>query len=41
MEGTVLLGSATSRHQGIVNLSQFGSGTWRASRAAGGEGVRR
>ena len=32
MAGTVVLGSATERHQGSVNLTQFGMGTWRATR---------
>jgi len=34
MQGDVFLGSATDNHRGPVNLSQFGTGQWRASRAA-------
>jgi D-glucosaminate-6-phosphate ammonia-lyase len=32
MTGTVLLGAVTDHHQGLVNLSQFGSGNWQADR---------
>jgi len=34
MTGTVVLGAVTDHHQGIVNLSQFGSGDWQANRIA-------
>ena len=34
MEGEVILGSATDKHRGPVNLSQFGKGQWQASRSA-------
>jgi D-glucosaminate-6-phosphate ammonia-lyase len=34
MQGDVFLGSATDRHRGPVNLSQFGTGQWQASRSA-------
>ena len=32
MTGTVVLGAVTDHHQGIVNLAQFGTGDWQASR---------
>jgi hypothetical protein len=32
MTGTVILGAVTDHHQGLVNLSQFGSGNWQADR---------
>ncbi|MCW3473241.1 PLP-dependent transferase [Limobrevibacterium gyesilva] len=32
MGGTVVLGSATDHHQGVVGLSQFGTGEWQAVR---------
>jgi hypothetical protein len=32
MTGTVVLGAVTDHHQGLVNLSQFGSGNWQADR---------
>jgi len=32
MTGIVVLGAVTDHHQGIVNLSQFGSGDWQADR---------
>ena len=32
MTGTVVLGAVTDFHQGSANLSQFGTGDWRASR---------
>jgi D-glucosaminate-6-phosphate ammonia-lyase len=32
MRGTALLGAASDSHPGIVNRSQFGSGSWRARR---------
>ncbi|HKS89357.1 MAG TPA: aminotransferase class V-fold PLP-dependent enzyme [Stellaceae bacterium] len=34
MQGTVALGAASDQNQGIVNRSQFGSGTWQARRLA-------
>jgi L-seryl-tRNA(Ser) seleniumtransferase len=34
MQGDVFLGSATDSHRGPVNLSQFGTGQWQASRSA-------
>lgn len=34
MAGTVVLGAVTDHHQGLVNLSQFGSGNWQAHRVA-------
>ena len=34
MQGAVFLGSATDSHRGPVNLSQFGTGQWEASRVA-------
>jgi hypothetical protein len=33
MQGDVFLGSATDSHRGPVNLSQFGTGQWQASRS--------
>jgi hypothetical protein len=35
MQGEVTLGSATDHHRGPVNLSQFGKGSWEASRMRG------
>ena len=32
MGGTVALGTSNDHHQGLVNLAQFGSGKWQASR---------
>jgi len=34
MSGTAVLGAASDQNQGVVNRSQFGTGTWRASRVA-------
>jgi len=34
LAGTVVLGSVTDSHQGALNMSQFGTGDWRASRVA-------
>jgi uncharacterized pyridoxal phosphate-dependent enzyme len=34
MSGTAVLGAASDQNQGIVNRSQFGTGTWQANRVA-------
>jgi hypothetical protein len=34
MAGTVALGAASDQNSGIVNKSQFGSGSWEARRVA-------
>jgi hypothetical protein len=34
MSGTVALGAASDQNSGIVNRSQFGTGTWQAQRVA-------
>jgi hypothetical protein len=34
MSGTAVLGAASDENQGILNRSQFGTGTWQANRVA-------
>jgi len=34
MSGTAVLGAASDQNQGVVNRSQFGTGTWQANRVA-------
>ena len=34
MSGTAVLGAASDQNQGVVNRSQFGTGTWQARRVA-------